>query len=415
MLKKYSLFVLLLLFCLSSQKIFAQAGNSPYSRYGLGEAADNGNIYNMGMGGIGISSSSQAYANVLNPALLARNKLTCFEAGFWVESKTLNTRGQSQATQSGNLGYLNLILPVAQKWTLGIGLNPYTIVNYTNKETELLPNTPSYVLKTYKGSGGINQVHISAGYEPLKNFYIGLRTNYNFGVIKSQSQTFIDDGSSVYKVQFLERDNVGDVSFRFGASYRKKVGTKDKYISVGAVYDAAANISSNSFVARQWLSTADGILYTDTLSNAASNTTIPKRYGVGISFEKPFHYLIGFDYSTQDWTSASQNGSNTYKVSFGGEWTPNYNAIDNYFKRIAIRAGVSYAQIPTIIRGIQLDERSVSLGFSAPVMRGISSLNMAFSFGQRGTLEGNLIQEEFFRVNLGLTVNDQWFVRRKIN
>jgi hypothetical protein len=35
--------------------------------------------------------------------------------------------------------------------------------------------------------------------------------------------------------------------------------------------------------------------------------------------------------------------------------------------------------------------------------------------GQRGTEAKQLIQENFFRLNLGLTINDQWFVRRKIN
>ncbi len=414
MLKNCFLFVIFLLSCLVSQKLLAQAGNSPYSRYGLGEAADKGNIYNIGMGGIGISSSSQAYASIINPALLARNKLTCFDAGFWVEAKNITTNKDLQATQSGNLGYLNFAFPVARKWTLGLGLNPYTTVNYTNKEAELLPNTPSYVTKTYKGSGGINQAYLSSGYEVFKEFYLGIRANYNFGVIKSQSQTFVDDGLSAYKVQFLQRDNVGDFSFRFGAAYRKNLG-KDKYLNLGATYDVETNISSNSFQARQWLTPADGILYTDTIANSSSNTRIPKKYGVGISFEKPFHYLIGFDYSMQDWTSTNNSGSNTYKISFGGEWTPNFNSIDSYLERISFRAGVNYEQIPTIIRSIQLDERSASFGFSAPMMRGISSLNMAFVFGQRGTLESNLIQENFFRVHLGLTVNDQWFVRRKIN
>jgi hypothetical protein len=398
----------------TSHKSFAQAGNSPYSRFGLGEAADKGNIYNIGMGGLGIGAASQAYANVINPALLARNRFTCFDAGFWAEAKNLITEKELQATQSGNIGYLNFAFPITRKWTLGMGLNPYTIVNYTNKQEKLLAGTPSYITETYKGSGGINQAYVSSGFEVLKEFYLGLRVNYNFGVIKDQAQTFVDDGLSVYKVQLQERDNLGDFSFRFGAAYRYQVN-KEHFLNIGATYDLAANISTNTFRAAQYLTPADAILYTDTLSNNSSRTNMPAKQGIGISFEKPFHYLIGFDFSTQDWAGATPNGVNTYKMSFGGEWTPNPNAIDNYFKRITWRTGVNYFQIPTIQNGITLDEKSVSIGFSAPVMRGLSSLNMAFVLGQRGTIEKGLIQENFFRINLGLTVNDQWFVRRKIN
>ncbi|MFM7857507.1 MAG: hypothetical protein ACKO96_37690, partial [Flammeovirgaceae bacterium] len=82
---------------------------------------------------------------------------------------------------------------------------------------------------------------------------------------------------------------------------------------------------------------------------------------------------------------------------------------------ITYRTGINYAQLPTVLRGIQLDEKSVSLGLSMPFMRGISSANIALVLGQRGTTANNLVQENFFRFNLGLTINDQWFVRRKIN
>lgn len=410
----YTFLVILVSAIFSSENVFAQAGNSPYSRFGVGEAADNGNIYNIGMGGLGIASASQAYTNVINPALIARNRFTCFDAGFWLEAKNLLTTKDLQATQSGNLAYLNFAFPVARKWTLGMGLNPYSIVNYTNKQSRLLPNTPSFVTETYRGSGGINQAYVSSGFEVLKEFYLGLRINYNFGGIKDQAQTFVDDGLSVYKVQLQERENVGDFSFRLGTAYRKQIG-KENFLNFGAIYEAETKLSTSTFRAAQYLTPADAVLYTDTLTNGNGNIIIPAKYGFGISYERPFHYLIGVDISTQDWTKATLNGTNIYKVSFGGEWTPNPNALDSYFKRVTIRAGINYGQMPTLQNGIKLEERSVSLGFSAPVMRGLSSLNMAFVLGQRGTIENGLIQENFFRFNLGLTVNDQWFVRRRIN
>jgi hypothetical protein len=42
--------------------------NSPYSRYGIGNLAPQGNIFNRGMGGISAAYSDPATVNYLNPA-----------------------------------------------------------------------------------------------------------------------------------------------------------------------------------------------------------------------------------------------------------------------------------------------------------------------------------------------------------
>ncbi len=418
--KLINLFAALALCCVTLPSI-AQNGNSPYSRFVLGELTDRGGLYNIGMGGIGIASSSQAYANIVNPALMARNKLTFFEAAFWAESKNLITNTDLQATQTGNLGGLTFGFPIARKVTIGGGLTPYSIVNYNNRSEELLPNSPAFIEYTYIGSGGMNQAYLSAGWNLVKDLYVGARVNYNFGFLKNQSQSFVNDGLSSYKTQLLDQTNINDFSFKLGSVYRMPVG-KDKSLNFGVTYDVGATLSTRNFQARQRLSRFDVLISTDTLSrpqDRIGTLYVPPKYGFGLSFERPFHYLIGIDFTTQDWRDykgvRAVSLANTFQISAGGEWTPNTNSIDNYLARITYRAGINYSQLPSLVSGIQLDEKSVSLGFSMPFMRGISSANIALILGQRGTTEKNLVQENFFRFNLGLTINDQWFVRRKIN
>jgi hypothetical protein len=416
--KLIKLFVALFFYCLSLP-VLAQNGNSPYSRFGLGELAVQGSIYNIGMGGIGVAASSQAYATTINPALLARNKLTFFEASFWLESKNLVTEKDLQRTQTGNLGSLAFGFPVARKVTIGAGLAPYSLVNYNNKSEEQIGNTTAFVEYSYIGSGGINNAYLSAGWNVWKQLYVGARMNYNFGAIKNQSQSFVNDGLSNYKVQLLDQTNVHDVSFKLGTAYRINVG-KDKNFNIGATWDVGTKLGVTNFQARQRLSRFDVLLSTDTVKNDVSNSIyLPSKYQFGISFERPFNYLVGVDISMQNWqefTGIKAVGlTDTYKFAVGGEWTPNASSIDNYFARVAYRIGFNYSILPVKLRNTQLDERSVSLGFSLPMMRGISSTNIALVLGQRGTLANELIQENFFRFNLGLTVNDQWFVRRRIN
>jgi hypothetical protein len=42
-------------------------------------------------------------------------------------------------------------------------------------------------------------------------------------------------------------------------------------------------------------------------------------------------------------------------------------------------------------------------------------LNLAFSYGIRGTTSNNLIKEQFFQFSVGLNIQDIWFIKRKYN
>ena len=62
--------------------------NSPYSYLGMGEIQGSENATQMMMGGIGVSNSNGIYTNMVNPALLARNRWTNLEVGVNTEYKS---------------------------------------------------------------------------------------------------------------------------------------------------------------------------------------------------------------------------------------------------------------------------------------------------------------------------------------
>jgi hypothetical protein len=47
--------------------------------------------------------------------------------------------------------------------------------------------------------------------------------------------------------------------------------------------------------------------------------------------------------------------------------------------------------------------------------QGFSNINLGFEVGRRGTTNAGLIQEDFFSIRLGLSLNDRWFVKNKYN
>ncbi|WP_133271175.1 hypothetical protein [Hymenobacter radiodurans] len=88
------------------------------------------------------------------------------------------------------------------------------------------------------------------------------------------------------------------------------------------------------------------------------------------------------------------------------------------------RAGISATQLPYRPEGQTLYDRAISWGFSLPVPSATpleaASMNLAFTYGQRGNTDINLanpngnVREDYVRVQVGLTLNNRWFIKRRI-
>ena len=61
-----------------------------------------------------------------------------------------------------------------------------------------------------------------------------------------------------------------------------------------------------------------------------------------------------------------------------------------------------------------LKENGISFGVSLP-MAGYSNANIGIEFGKRGSQDNGLIQESYWNLIVGLSLNDIWFIKRKFN
>jgi hypothetical protein len=86
----------------------------------------------------------------------------------------------------------------------------------------------------------------------------------------------------------------------------------------------------------------------------------------------------------------------------------------NYFKRINYRAGVYFHRTFLDLNATRLNEQGISLGVGLPLRKAYQSmLNFTIQAGQRGTLDNNLIREQFLRLQFGITFNEDWFRKRR--
>jgi long-subunit fatty acid transport protein len=202
--------------------------------------------------------------------------------------------------------------------------------------------------------------------------------------------------------------------------YKKDLNENDEF-TIGVTANNNSSISAKkSEIVESFEFSGFSELPKDTFVNVTQwgNVILPKYTSIGISYNKDKRWLLVADYSMQDWEDytmfdESDNLANSMRISGGMQYTPEYNSVTKYYKRMDYRFGASYSKTPLQFDNIQLTEKSISFGFGIPVKKSRTKYDLSCTFGQRGTTEDNLIKEEFIRVGLSVSYDGVWFVKRK--
>lgn len=83
--------------------------------------------------------------------------------------------------------------------------------------------------------------------------------------------------------------------------------------------------------------------------------------------------------------------------------------------RSTIRAGIEYERLPYQVNQNNVDDIGINFGTSIPIYS-LSLLNLALKAGTRGTVNDGLVRENYIKVSLGLSINDNsWFYKKYLN
>jgi len=414
---------------LFAAEVWGQAAPSPFTDFGIGDSYGNSLIHNQGAGGIGVAHPQYWYLNNQNPALLVYNPLTVFEFGTIYESRTIASETLNEKNTGGNINYLAVAFPIkTNKWTTAIGLMPYTHVNFALQFFQDVKDETGQVVDTItaaqNGKGGLTQLYWAHGIRVAKYMSVGLKATYLFGPVDNVYSNFLDNtenGATPYVINIEEKTNVTGFNFGLGFSYSKdSLGRRnDRRFSVGAVYNLSNNLKGkiNRQVIRTTLSEDTVERYP--LSVVNGKVRIPSSFTVGVSYAKGAKWMIGTEFFYQNWSSFKSVNQDdeglekSYRASLGGEYTIDPNSFDNYLKRITFRAGLSMERYPYVANNKPVDDFGFNVGLSLPAGR--SSVDIAAKFGKRGNKDENILEESYFKIYLGLTFNDQWFIKRKFD
>ena len=167
-----------------------------------------------------------------------------------------------------------------------------------------------------------------------------------------------------------------------------------------------------------------------TPSNYTSQLSQPLTVGVGLALERNERWEVAVDgyyspYSGLRYeenpnysifgTSALREQTN-WRIALGGEWKGDADA-GSYWRRIGISAGVYYNSGRLALevgeQQYSLDEIGGGLGFSLPMRKGRSVLNLALGYSSFGNID--LLRRDCLTVGISIGSCERWFVKRKYN
>jgi hypothetical protein len=155
---------------------------------------------------------------------------------------------------------------------------------------------------------------------------------------------------------------------------------------------------------------------------------LPHKFGVGLAYKHGNTLTVGVDGEMQRWGSISfpteENGTyqlksgalkDNYRVTVGTEWVPKYNS-RRLIDRIRYRLGAGYMTPYYKIGNIDGPKQySASLGFGIPIQNQINARSYVNISAQwvHQAVDG-LLKENTFRINVGITFNERWFAKWKV-
>ncbi|WP_158841135.1 hypothetical protein [Polaribacter sp. L3A8] len=423
--------ILLVFLLITSLALTAQRTNSsPYSFFGIGDEFKPVTVEQSAMGGIGVAYSHYKYLNFTNPAAYANLRYTTYSFGMLNNRLAIENDGEKQVSNSTSLSYFTLAFPIGSKAGMSLGIQPVSSVGYSLSDL----NEDISEVTLFSGDGGVSRVYGSFGIKVYKELSLGIEADYKFGTIDNSITSQRSD--VLLATKYKETTMVRGGSITLGAQYKKELKNK-LIVSGGATLKLGNNldVSGDDYLYSLSFTNTGGEFGRDTISQSeiTGKYKLPLKTILGAGLGKDDKWYVGLEYESQDAIETSgflNTTNNAYKygksnrVSLGGFYLPKINSISSYWQRVTYRAGVRLEKTGLLVDGSgsstsnnfnAIDDFGISFGLGLP-MKQLSSVNMGFEFGKRGTNSNNLIKENYFNFRLSLSLTDtNWFQKRKID
>ncbi len=419
-------------------------GNSPYSRFGLGDPASLPFAGQNAMAGLSAAFNDPYFMNLVNPAALAYLSTTDLETGFFAKFSSLSDGNASDGLWSGNLNYFALGFPLLnpvnraldkKSSNLGLGmgfiLQPYTTVGYDLVTEQSFPEV-GIAQTTFKGSGGTYRLMWGNGIR-FKRLAAGFNIGYLFGKSSyDRTVEFTEVGPTSYFTNYLDEQSISGFQWNAGAQWsisleKKQEGAvrslKEKNLILGVYGNSATGFNTND--SRLYTRSSTAYNDRDTLlaeSNIRSEGTLPGEITFGITYEQSNKLKLGIEYAAGFWSQYRNSLRDealldTRRLAIGVEYIPDQFSYNNYWQRVRYRGGLYHRTDPRSVNSEQINDFGLTFGVGLPVIlprQQTSFISLSVEAGRLGVQSA--LRETYVRMTLGFSLNDNsWFFKRKFN
>ena len=436
--------ITLTLFILSITSAFGQQNTrSPYSLFGVGLMHYDGFADNAANGRNGYSYRYQSNYSFANPASLSALKYSAFNVSATMDLGKLKTNTFNQDFSNAGFNYIALAVPL-KKWKSGLafGLLPYSDVGYNIINVK--DSGGVSVRNEFEGSGGLSKMNIGIGTQVWKHLSLGVNYSHIFGQL-NETQRRRYPGNR-YMTSYADNNDIFLKGSHFDLGLQLHSAPESKLSHVlGFVFSSPTKLKGERdrftytyteiFVGDEFLK--------DTLINTlgqSAKVSLPQSFNVSYTIGDHEKWQATAGYGKTMWSKYSNifgdNGGllddQNYSLGFFICPTPEFdgsikaNKFGRYFKSIRYSAGFHHYDGYISAYNTKIAENGLSIGFGFPFTKSYKGIDgtkfkvtsrifLTGEFIRRGTLSNNLIQEDFFKLTLGLNLADDWFKKRLLN
>lgn len=405
--------------------------NSPYTRYGLGQLSDQSFGHSKAMGGIGYALRNGNHINPTNPAsYTAVDSLTfLLDVGFGLKNSNYTEGNVKTNAKNASFDYIAMQFRLWERMGMTVGFLPFSSIGYNLSTSTPLSNVnggESDVTQTttYQGEGGLHQLFGGLGFKILKNFSIGVNASYIYGNVIHRTTSAFSNAADASIVS--NETSIKSYKLDFGMQYAQKLSELD-YLIIGATYNMGHDLNAKTTKSIQMAEIgSNGSSIIGSNSNFyRGGFSLPHMYGAGVAYNHGGILTVGADYTFQQWSKAKYDNNQNYynnvsRIALGGEYIPRPLS-KNFLKRTHYRFGAYYSTpyTKTFTSNGFVDggrEYGVSMGFGFPLYlyQRRSMLNISGQYVHVAPKTPGMLTENRLQINIGLTFNERWFMKWKV-
>ncbi len=405
-----NIFVAIILFILPLALSAQTGAPSAYTTFGVGTIENSGLVKNKGMGGTGLALKSDNFINTLNPASLtgidSLNML--IDLGLRINKTFYQTNEGDGSAMSGGLHNISLAFRSSSKIFTSFGLAQFSSVGYNVTSTTDIEGSLSSATVAYTGTGGVNEVYLANAYAINKNLSVGLKIGYLFGSI-DKTEVFTSSAIGTLNVNYS--DYIQQFIFEPGLQYQFNI--KDNVFMLGGTFRPEIDMA-NTRTVESYASSGAGI--SEDLDDG-DDYKVPMDVAGGMSWATKKGLKIACDYRFQQWSEVTYSSKaavlkDSHRFSLGGEFRNRETKKANPF---LYQLGGYLEDSYIKVEGNSIIDAGITAGVGIPMRNSKSYFNINLNYGRRGTRGGDIITENYFGINLSLSLVEFWFMKRQFD